>query len=497
MKICLLLQRRFAFIAHDLAILLQEKYGVKEFCGYVYTRSSYDFLQSQKDIRYTRLILDEDVHNEYKNEKLDLKYLKDLEHELGMPNLWPYLAIDRIVMFDQLRKEYPHNTPRYSHEEMMKILQVKARTVINFLDKEKPDAIVLPNIGSTAAFLLYNLAKKRGIKILYIAMLSIKDKYIISERYDASTGVEEIFKRNLSGPQKSKFYEEAKQHIHTFRNKPQYYDVEADPTKQPVNRLKQLQFILPKNFFRSFSWFAHLINEYFVTSYRYDYSYVHPWDYFKDRVQRKIRNLFGVNDLYDTYNPNEDYAFFPLHFEPETTLLLLAPFHTDQTHIIKQIARSLPLHYKLYVKEHPYMAGYRTRQFYKELKKIPNVKLIDPAIPALDIAQHTKLITTINGSTAWEGLMFKKPAICFGYQFYNSLSMVKRCREIEQLPYLIKEQLENFKYDEEELINFLAAILEDATTIDFQRLWARETDEVKKKKGLLPMADLIARKLGL
>ena len=47
MKICFLLQRRFAYIGHNLAVLLKEKYGITEFCGYVYLRSSYDFLKQQ------------------------------------------------------------------------------------------------------------------------------------------------------------------------------------------------------------------------------------------------------------------------------------------------------------------------------------------------------------------------------------------------------------------------------------------------------------------
>jgi hypothetical protein len=35
MKVCFYLQRRFAFLGHEMAVLLKEKYGVKDFCGYV------------------------------------------------------------------------------------------------------------------------------------------------------------------------------------------------------------------------------------------------------------------------------------------------------------------------------------------------------------------------------------------------------------------------------------------------------------------------------
>ena len=49
MKVCFLLQRRFAYIGHKLAIILKEKYGVEDFCGYVYLRSSFEFLKKQTE----------------------------------------------------------------------------------------------------------------------------------------------------------------------------------------------------------------------------------------------------------------------------------------------------------------------------------------------------------------------------------------------------------------------------------------------------------------
>ena len=123
MKGCFVLQRRFAYIAHDIIVHLNKKYGLTQFCGYVFLRSTYEFLKTQKEINYTSLILDEDIHNRYKNEVIDMKFLSHLEKEYGVPNLWPYLAVDRIIMNDQIVREYPHSTSRYSHEDMLKILE--------------------------------------------------------------------------------------------------------------------------------------------------------------------------------------------------------------------------------------------------------------------------------------------------------------------------------------------------------------------------------------
>ncbi len=495
-KICLFLQRSYAYTGHALAIWLKEKYGVTEFCAYTGVRRMHEYLQSQKNVPYTGLLLDEDVHNRYKDEKLDPNYFRWLEKEFGIPNMWPYLIVDREIMSNQAAREYPYNTPRYTHEEILRILQVTAKAVIAFLEKEKPDVIVFSVIGAVPSLLLYEIAKKRGIRIAHILTVSLRDRFTISERYDIFTDTEEIFKKNLTRKEKGDYYVAAKKTIENFRNSPQPYDPKRSVAGQPVNRTKQLRFLKPANFLRSIRWFVRMFYAYTKGNAREDYTTVSPWNYIKDHVKRKIRNLIGVSDLYDTYLPDEPYAFFALGYEPEMSLSLLAPF-SDQMYLIRQTARSLPVGWNLYVKEHPEMVQYRPRSYYKELKKIPNVKLMNPSIDGTTLIQNARLIVTVTGSAAWEGVMLKKPAIVFGNRFYNILSMVKKCEEIEQLPYLVKEQLEQFRFNEEELTHFVAAILEDSASLPFIQLWEDEYDSAKKKEGLEPLADLIAKKIGL
>ena len=120
MKICLLLQRKFLYLGHQIAINLKEDYGVTEFCGYVYMRDGNEYLKSQKDINYSTLLLDEDLYIQSQSATLDLTYLKHLENEYGIPNLWPYIEVDRVIRYSQLVREYPYNTSRFTHEEMMK-----------------------------------------------------------------------------------------------------------------------------------------------------------------------------------------------------------------------------------------------------------------------------------------------------------------------------------------------------------------------------------------
>lgn len=494
MKGCLILQRRFAHLGHIIATDLKKKYGVDDFCAYVYLRASYDFLLQQKDLSYTTLLYDDEIHNRYLNEKLDLNYLRYLEKEFGLPNLWPYLTVDRILMHNQLVRDYPYDRSQFSHEELLRLIQVHAKAVIEMLEREKPDFIFYSVAGTLGSMLLYHIAKKFGVKTFCVIQTGIKERCLISESFDHYSDVEKIFQAKGAAEHRTA----AEEYLNQYRQNPQSYLHSLDEAIKQNRRWHQLKFLRPKHFWRSLKWFGQILKMSWRERHFHDYSSnLHPWHYIVDRLERKLRNLRGLGNLYDTFDPQEDFVFFPLQYEPEVSLSLHAPFYSDQIYVIEQLAKSLPIHYKLYIKEHPAMVEFRPRSFYRRLKKIHNVKLINPAIRTFSILPHAKLIAVISGTIGWEALLLKKPVISFGNQYYNVLSMVKKCTEIERLPYLVKEQLENFRYNEEELISFISAIFQDSTKLDLNKVWYGEVDIEKIKTGLIPLTDLLAKKLGL
>ncbi len=497
MKICFILQRRFAYLGHVMALTFQKKYGIKKFCGYVHLRTSFEFLKSQNDIDYTQLLLDEDIHKQYKNEKLDLDFLKKLEKEYGIPNLWPYIEADRLVRYNQLLREYPYNTPNYTHEEMMRILQVKARAIIKFLEEEKPDVIIFTVIGGIDALLLYHIAKKKGIRTLTIFSARTENRYSVHEDY---RGLGSVYAEDNNDKDiNAECQRAARDFLDNFRRKPRPY-TDFDYVKMKYTAgWKRLNFLSPMRMIRGLIYFIKFSIDYFCDKNKDDYSTIKPWHYLLDRIKRRTRIIADFGDLYDNIDKSEDYVFFPLQYEPEESIIMAAPFFKDQLWVIKQVACSLPLLYKLYVKEHPAMSGYRPRRYYKELKKIPNVKLIKPTIESFELIKNAKTVVTISATSGWEALLLAKPAITFGEVFYNQLSMVKRCRTIEELPYLIKEQSENFRYNEEELLNFLSVIYKESADANLVQLWNVEGggEMDKKEKELIPLVDLIAKKLNL
>ncbi|MFA5317853.1 MAG: hypothetical protein WC323_00025 [Patescibacteria group bacterium] len=499
MKICFLLQRRFAYIGQEMAVLLKQKYEINDFCGYVFLRESYEYIKNQPS-QFSRLLLDENIHRQYKKERVDWEYIKKLEKEYGLPNLWPYIELDRIIRSNQLVRAYPHDSPSYSHEEMARIIQVTAKAIIKFLDKEKPDVVIFSAIGAIGSLLLYNIAKKKNIKTLVIHNSRVGIKYNLSDNYKNFSYVNGIFKKlqanEISLP---KHKAAALASLKKFQDNPKPNRSVDEPEFHPTNRKRHFSFLLPKKLSWSIYWRIKMIVRYILNPNRSDYSNINPFWEIWDNLKKKIRILIGLNNLYDDVKMKEDFALFPLHLDPEITTLLYAPFYKDQLWLVKQAAQSLPLNFKLYVKEHPAMAGCRKRYFYKELKKIPNVKLIRPGINNLPLIDQAKLIITISGTTGWEAVQLKKPVIVFSDIFYSQLPMVKKCTAIEDLPRLVKEQLNNFKHDESALVNFLTAIYKESIDIDLTQLWQVEgAGQIKTKRDhLLPLVNLIAKKSNL
>jgi len=496
MKVCFFLQRSFAALGDAMAFTLREEYGVEDFCGYVQRRHPYEYLLKEGLVKYSRLVLDEDIHKRYKDVTLDLAYLKELETKYGMPNLWPYLAVDRNLMYGQGIREYPFDSPPYSHEDMLRILQVTAQAIEGFLDSEKPDAVVFSVAGAVSSLLLFKMAEARGIKTHVIFPALFDSRFLFGSSYLRVSLPQELGS-GFEEPATKSAESEAKAFIEGFRKAPKPYIDEFSPDRQAVSRTKQLGFLRPNRFFRSISAVGREFYGYWKDNNRDDFTNTPPLLFLYDRIRRKLRNLRGVKDLYDRPIAGEPFAFFPLQVEPEIALLVSAPNAIDQISIATTIAKSLPVGWKLYVKDHPQMAEFRPRAYYERLKKIPNIRLIDPSIKSFGLTKDAKLIATITGSVGFEACIFGKPVITFGEHFINDLSFVKHCRNLPDLPDLVRSHLASFSYNEKELVHYLAKLADGSVVIDLPDVWYRSETQEERKILMRPLAELLAARLGL
>lgn len=130
----------------------------------------------------------------------------------------------------------------------------------------------------------------------------------------------------------------------------------------------------------------------------------------------------------------------PLHQIPESSTYISAPMYVNEISLIETISKLLPISWKLYVKEHQSMIGKRNLEFYKKIKTLHNVKIVQSNLykdPKPWIEKSIGVIT-ITGTTAFEASMLNKPAIVFGEAFYNVISGIKIANNFKNLENLFK-----------------------------------------------------------
>jgi len=134
-----------------------------------------------------------------------------------------------------------------------------------------------------------------------------------------------------------------------------------------------------------------------------------------------VRSNSTVPDELSSYH----IVFFTLHLEPEVALQYFSPEFSNSMEAIIWISKSLPVNYILVVKEQVASYGVRSRWYYEQLIKIPNVVLSHPDVNSWDWIKASNLVATITGTVGQEAIHFNKPVLSFGkHQIINYLPTV-------------------------------------------------------------------------
>ncbi len=112
-------------------------------------------------------------------------------------------------------------------------------------------------------------------------------------------------------------------------------------------------------------------------------------------------------------------VLYALHMQPESSIDVFGSYFADQVVLIEQIARSLPATHDLYVKAHPDDVDGRPLSFYRRLKTIPGVKIIDPRMDSRPLMRTCDLVFTVSGTIAYEAGLLQIPAITFARNFFQ------------------------------------------------------------------------------
>jgi hypothetical protein len=402
------------------------------------------FFQKQKIVKYEKTWFLYDYIKKF--QKPDLAYLSQFEKKYGI-ELWKLASNDRI--FFKYNMYY-----NFSENEILSILEQQCKFFENIIETIKPDFIIFPLTNSGRMEIFYQLCLKLGIKILMLNATRLNGTNFISEEVEKI----DYFGKEIHEKVKNRSLEDLRDILYKNHS----FDVAVKFTSQ---FLKSKKMALKAGI----KFFLFSKNSNLKTHYTYYGRHKIKIFFFTILLSLKKRyRLYLINKNLSRTIDDEKFIFFPLITEPERSLLIAAPFHTNLIELVSHIVKSLPVGYKLYVKDHAAMDNrdWRSFSFYKQIMNLPNVKMLHHTVHPKNILPKCSMVITIGGTSGFEAAFYEKPTITFVDTLYSSLKSVEVLNDIKKLPQLIQKQL-NAKFDLNDLNNFVSVLEKNSFAFDW------------------------------
>ena len=412
-----------AFYNFGIAKSIQDKHHCEMFAIADVEKNPKKFFQQQNFVNFKKIWYFREHIIVGTQKKPDLEYLARFEKKYGI-NLWMIAYAERKFF-----KFNPFYTWKY--DEILYVLEQECKLYEELLDEINPDFLIMGLYDQQHLHLLYDLCKAKKVKVLMQLPVRFGFRSRLAEDEKKLDFEEEI-------DYESKSYDMSWNELKEYFKK---YDI----LKQVINFKKEISTKSKwKKYKSALEFFMESENTFETSFSSFGNSKIKIIKKQFPKFFRRIRNKNFVDKYFiRKIDPNQKFIYFPLHSEPERALSIAAPFYTNQVEVVTSIARSIPVGYKLYVKDHPVMDLKEGRDvsFYKEILKLPNVQLLHPTVKRDDILENCSLVITINGTSGFEAAFFKKPSITFVKTDYSSLPFVYTLKNIEELPRAIRQTL--------------------------------------------------------
>jgi len=278
-----------------------------------------------------------------------------------------------------------------------------------FLRRVQPDYVLFPDLEVVDGFILLNLCRSLGIKVIYFTGMRFLGASFFA--MDSTEALPPYFGR----------YDEqnllaARTVIERFRSR-HGLAAGANYASCPPPKLGLFSRIV------------------FNTYLFWRYERLHATE--DDIVLKIKRNLIGLTNgfrrmrfnalakrFFDAVAfeklPNK-YVFYALHYIPESSINGLEPYFVDQLRAVDALLLNMPRGHWLVVKEHPAMYGVRSFDFYRELCRRPGLILLHPSMDSRRLVEGAALVVTITGTIGLEAYLLGKPCLSFGRNFFAHL----------------------------------------------------------------------------
>ena len=444
MKDKILVWSDVGLVNFGVAVYLQKEFDY-EIYSIIDTNKGRNFYENQDLIQFKKIWFYRDCFS-HLEEEIDLEYLKKFENKYKI-DLW------KIVYSDEMLYGY-NRFYKFKEKEILKILEIECRFFEKILDEIMPKFLLMRITDTSTMQILYELCIAKGIKPLVIFPSRLGDKFLISENCDSLDSSFDILDNSVDNINNNKIdekintFDELKDYIKEFSvaHELLMQKFKTSKIKWVIATFKFLRLSMNKKykkFFRNKS--RNIFNVI-----RHSISFT---------IRKKYNGIFMDKKLNYKLEKEEPFIYYALQLEPERTIQIPAPYYTNQLEVIRSIAKSIPIGYQLYVKEHPAQKwnAWRPISFYKEILKMPNVKMYHPSISNDDMIKNCKLVVTITGTAGLEAVLNQKPAIILANTTYSQIPSVYYLKNLSELHACIKKMLK-IKPELKEITDYLKMI---------------------------------------
>jgi Capsule polysaccharide biosynthesis protein len=192
---------------------------------------------------------------------------------------------------------------------------------------------------------------------------------------------------------------------------------------------------------------------------------VSGWHSIRGRVREGVRvrrNLLLLRHrrLIQEPPPDERFAFFGLHMQPEASVDVWAPFFSNQIRAVELLSRSIPPTHKLLVKLHKSDVTNYSPEYLSELANLPGVEVVSPYADTHQFILRADIVFSIQGTMGLEAALLGKPVIMFGNILGSVFPSATVVGKAADLPSLVRAQLARPTPSRPDVIEAFARFLE-------------------------------------
>jgi capsular polysaccharide biosynthesis protein len=192
------------------------------------------------------------------------------------------------------------------------------------------------------------------------------------------------------------------------------------------------------------------------TDYRNSYTFS---GLFREAVRLR-RNLWLLHrEKLLVQPPEQPYAFFGLHMQPESSIDVFAHFFSNQIRMVELMSRSLPPTHSLLVKLHKSDAPNYSTAYLARLRRFPGVRVVAPHADSVALIRKADLVFAIQGTIGLEAALLGKPVIMFADSAFKGFPSAATLGRTVDLPQLVRTKLAEPRPEREAIVAAFASYL--------------------------------------